>query len=40
MLIKQVHLEGIKAGTVKLAFRRWTKPSVKKAVLSKPVLAW
>lgn len=28
MLFKQTHLEGIKAGKVSLAFRRWAKPAV------------
>ncbi len=35
MLIKSVHLQGIKAGTVKLAFRRWQKPAVKEGTLLK-----
>ncbi|MDF2190184.1 hypothetical protein [Paraflavitalea sp. CAU 1676] len=35
MLIKQVHLEAIKAGDVTLAFRRWTKPSAKKGSIIK-----
>ena len=29
MLFKQVHLDGIKAGTIHLAFRKWKKPTVK-----------
>lgn len=29
MLFKEIHLQGIKAGKVKLAFRKWQKPSVK-----------
>lgn len=29
MLFKRKHIEGIKAGKIKIAFRRWTKPSVK-----------
>ncbi|WP_118976115.1 ASCH domain-containing protein [Taibaiella koreensis] len=28
MLFKQKHLEGIKAGTITLAFRNWVKPAV------------
>lgn len=35
MLIKSIHLQGIKAGTVKLAFRRWQKPVVKEGALIK-----
>ncbi len=29
MLFKTIHLDGIKAGTVTLAFRKWQKPTVK-----------
>lgn len=29
MLIKKQHLEGIKAGTISRAFRRWKKPTVR-----------
>ena len=29
MLIKRDHLEGIKAGRVSLAFRRWQRPTVR-----------
>ena len=29
MLFKEIHLQGIKTGKVKLAFRKWQKPSVK-----------
>ena len=35
MLIKSVHLHGIKSGTVRLAFRRWEKPRVKEGTLLK-----
>jgi hypothetical protein len=35
MLIKSVHLHGIKSGTVRLAFRRWDKPRVKEGTLLK-----
>lgn len=35
MLIKSVHLHGIKSGTIKLAFRRWEKPRVKEGTLLK-----
>ncbi|SIN76331.1 ASCH domain-containing protein [Chitinophaga niabensis] len=35
MLFKQDQLEGIKAGTVSLAFRKWNKASVKKGSLLK-----
>lgn len=35
MLIKSVHLQGIKSGTIKLAFRRWEKPAVKEGTLLK-----
>lgn len=33
MLFKQVHLEGIKSGKIKLAFRNWQKASVKAGTL-------
>jgi len=35
MLIKAVHLQGIKSGTIKLAFRSWEKPAVKEGTLLK-----
>lgn len=35
MLIKAVHLQGIKSRTIKLAFRRWEKPAVKEGTLLK-----
>lgn len=35
MLIKSVHLHGIKSGTIKLAFRMWEKPRVKEGTLLK-----
>ncbi len=35
MLFKQAHLEGIKSGTIDLAFRKWKKPMVKKGSLVK-----
>ncbi|MBX2896044.1 MAG: hypothetical protein KF763_11410 [Cyclobacteriaceae bacterium] len=35
MLIKAIHLQGIKSGTIKLAFRRWEKPAVKAGTLLK-----
>lgn len=35
MLFKQQHLEGIKAGKVSLAFRRWAKPTVKEGSVIK-----
>lgn len=35
MLIKSIHLQGIKAGTIRLAFRSWEKPAVKKGTLLK-----
>lgn len=35
MLIKSVHLHGIKSGTIKLAFRRWEKSQVKEGTLLK-----
>jgi hypothetical protein len=38
MLFKQAILEGIKAGSVSLAFRKWKKPAVKKgSVINTPV---
>ncbi len=30
MLFKQIHLKGIRSGTISLAFRKWKRPSVKK----------
>ncbi|MRG44622.1 ASCH domain-containing protein [Chitinophaga sp. SYP-B3965] len=38
MLFKQDQLEGIKAGTVSLAFRKWNKASVKKGSLLKTAI--
>ena len=38
MLFKQKHLEGIKAGTVSLAFRRWKRTDLKKGSLIKTSL--
>lgn len=35
MLIKSIHLQGIKSGTIKLAFRSWEKPAVKEGTLLK-----
>ena len=35
MLFKQVHLDGIRSGKVKLAFRKWKVPAVKKDSLVK-----
>lgn len=35
MLFKQNHLEGIKAGDISLAFRKWKKPAVKTGSLIK-----
>lgn len=35
MLFKQQHLEGIQAGTISLAFRKWQRPTVKKGSLIK-----
>ncbi len=35
MLFKQIHLEGIKSGSIDLAFRKWKKPMVKVASLVK-----
>lgn len=35
MLFKEAHLKGIRAGTVRLAFRRWEKSAVKKGSLQK-----
>lgn len=35
MLFKEVHLKGIKAGTINLAFRKWKKASIKKGGLLK-----
>lgn len=38
MLFKQKHLDGIKAGTISLAFRKWNKASVKKGSLLKTAI--
>ncbi len=35
MLFKQIHLHGIKAGQISLAFRKWKNPRVKKGSLIK-----
>lgn len=35
MLFKQAHLEGIRSGTIGLAFRKWKKPAVKSGSLVK-----
>lgn len=35
MLFKQDHLDGIKAGTISLAFRKWNKAAVNKGTLLK-----
>ena len=35
MLFKQIHLHGIKAGDISLAFRKWKKPLVNKGTLVK-----
>jgi hypothetical protein len=35
MLFKQRHLEGIQAGTISLAFRKWQRHTVKKGSLIK-----
>ena len=35
MLIKSIHLQGIKSGTIKLTFRSWEKPAVKEGTLLK-----
>ena len=35
MLFKQTHLQGIKSGNIRLAFRKWEKSSVKKGTLLK-----
>lgn len=35
MLFKQIHLKGIKDGTVTLAFRKWKRPTVRKGSLLK-----
>ncbi len=35
MLFKQIHLEGIKSGKIRFAFRRWEKAAVKKGSLLK-----
>lgn len=35
MLFKEVHLQGIKSGTVHLAFRKWEKAAIKKGTLMK-----
>jgi len=38
MLFKQIHLKGIKEGTITLAFRKWKKPTVKKGSLLKTAI--
>lgn len=38
MIIRQKQLEGIKKGTISLAFRRWTRPSVRKGTLLKTAI--
>lgn len=38
MLFKKHHLEGIKAGSITLAFRKWKKPTVKKGSLLKTAI--
>ena len=38
MLFKQKHLDGIKAGTVTLAFRRWKRTDLKKGSLIKTTI--
>ncbi len=38
MLFRQVHLHGIKAGTITVAFRRWKKPAAKKGSLLKTAI--
>lgn len=40
MLFKAVHLEGIKAGKITLAFRKWQKPSVKVGTLLHTAIGW
>jgi len=35
MLFKQIHLQGIKAGEISLAFRKWKNPLVKKGSIIK-----
>lgn len=38
MLIKQIDLAGIKAGSISIAFRKWKRPSVKKGTLLKTAI--
>lgn len=35
MLFKEIHLQGIRSGSINLAFRKWEKESVKKGTLLK-----
>lgn len=38
MLFKTIHLQGIRSGTISLAFRRWEKPSIKAGTLLKTAI--
>ena len=38
MLFKEIHLQGIKSGTIHLAFRKWEKSTIKKGSLLKTAI--